>query len=229
MSGLHERTARTPFHFLGCWELSEVLGRRAYDERELLEHLDEVPLDSIYFHTHSCFLRDRTLPGVYPNDFATWAAIQVRDRVLGEKLGIIDPIDVADLESLRAEVVSLIDDHLSQLGSVPRVMFGQPFYFMQSRVIDVPTGVKVKTLREFRDALVTADAAVVYVHVVESRGRRGRRRNDYATWIEEQLALPELAAAVARLSPFPFGLEAVRRRVIQLCDEALGREQRGVV
>jgi hypothetical protein len=108
-------------------------------------------------------------------------------------------------------------------------MFGQPFHFMQSRVIDVPTGIKVRTLREFRDALVTADAAVVYVHVVESRGRKGRRRNDFATWIEEQLALPELATAIARLSPFPFGLEAVRRRVIQLCDEALGREQRGVV
>jgi len=229
MSRLQERTARTPFHFLGCWELSEVLGRRAWDERELLEHLDEVPLDSIYFHTHSCFLRDRTLPGPYPNDFATWAAIQVRDRVLGEKLGIIDPNGVPDLESLRAEVVSLIDDHLSQIGSVPRVMFGQPFYFMQSRVIDVPTGVKVKTLREFRDALVSADAAVIYVHVVESRSRKGRRRNDFATWIEEQLGLPELAGAVARLTPFPFGLETVRRRLVQLCDEALGREQRGVV
>ena len=58
---------RAPFHFLGCWELREMLGRRAYDERELLEHLEEVPLDSIYFHTHSCFLREPTLPGGYPN------------------------------------------------------------------------------------------------------------------------------------------------------------------
>jgi hypothetical protein len=216
-----ERTARTPFHFLGCWELREMLGRRAYDERELLEHLEEVPLDSIYFHTHSCFLRERTLPYAYPNDFATWAAIQVRDRVLGEKLGIVDPQDVADLESLRAEVVSLVDDHLSEIGSVPRVMFGEPFYFMQSRVLEIPTGVKVRTLREFRAALAEVDAAVVYLHVVEARGRKGRRRNDFAVWIDEQLGLPELAAAVARLNPFPFGLEALRRRLIALCDGAL--------
>ncbi|HYR96004.1 MAG TPA: DUF5752 family protein [Candidatus Binatus sp.] len=216
-----ERTARTPFHFLGCWELREMLGRRAYDERELLEHLEEVPVDSLYFHTHSCVLRDRTLPGAYPNDFATWAAIQVRDRVLGEKLGIIDPQDFADLESLRTEVVSLIDDHLSEIRSVPRIMFGEPFYFMQSRILEIPTGVKVRSLVEFRDALRGVDTAVVYLHVVEARGRKARRRNDFAAWIEEQLGLPELAASVARLTPFPFGLEEMRRRLIALCDAAL--------
>src|SRR5262249_61325695 len=106
-----DRTARAPFHFLGCWELREMLGRRVYDERELLEQLEEIPLDSVYYHTHTCLLRQR-MQGGYPNDFATWAAIQVRDRVLGEKLGIIDPQDVPDLEGLRVEVVSLIDDHL---------------------------------------------------------------------------------------------------------------------
>ena len=218
---MSERVARTPFHFLGCWELREMLGRRAYDERELLEHLEEVPLDSIYFHTHSCFLNERSFPGAYPNDFATWAAIQVRDRVLGEKLGIVDPQDFSDLESLRTEVVSLIDDHLAETGSVPRVMFGQPFYFMQSRVLEIPTGVKVRTLSEFRDALEQVDTAVVYLHVVEARGRKGRRRNDFAAWIDEQLGLPAVAAAVARLNPFPFGLEEVRRRLIGLCDGAL--------
>ena len=217
-----ERVARSPFHFFGCWELREMLGRRAFDERELLEHLEEVPLDSIYFHTHSCFLRERTLRGPYPNDFATWAAIQVRDRVLGEKLGILDPQDVPDLESLRVEVVSLIEDHLSQIGSVPRVIFGEPFHFMQSRVLEIPTGIKVRTLAEFRDAVAGADVAVVYVHVMESRGRKGRRRNDFATWIEEQLGLPTLAAEVARLNPSPLGLEDARRRLVALCDQALG-------
>ena len=216
-----DRTARAPFHFLGCWELREMLGRRAYDERELLEQLEEVPLDSIYYHTHTCLLRQRTQQAGYPNDFATWAAIQVRDRVLGEKLGIIDPQDASDVESLRVEVVSLIDDHLSQIGSVPRVIFGEPFYFMQSRVLEVPTGHKVRTLREFRDVLGRLDVTVVYMHVVEAHGRRGRRRNDFAVWIEEQLGLGELAGAVARLNPFHLGLDEVRRRLLALCDRVL--------
>ena len=218
-----ERTARTPFHFHSCWELREMLGRRAFDERELLEHLEEVPLDSIYFHTYSFCLRQRGLPGVYPNDFATWAAIQVRDRVLGEKLGIIDPQDFPDLESLRAEVVSLIDDHLAQLRSVPRIMFGfgEPFYFMQSRALEIPTGVKVRTLREFRNALATLDTGVVYLHLVEARGRKGRRRGDFAAWVDEQLGLRDLAARMGRLNPYQQSLEDIRHRLVALADEAL--------
>jgi hypothetical protein len=217
-----ERVAKVPFHFLGCWELREVLGRRAYDERELLEHLEEVPLDSIYFHTQSFLLRERVFPGRYPNDFATWAAVQVRDEVLGEKLGVIDPQGYPDLESLRAEVVSLIDDHLSQLTLVPRVIFGEPFHFMQSRVLEIPTGLKVRTLAEFRDALAAVDTAVVYLHVVEARGRKGKRRSDFEIWMEEQLGLGELSARIARLNPFPLGLEELRRRLLALCDQALG-------
>jgi hypothetical protein len=146
----------------------------------------------------------------------------VRDRVLGEKLGVVDPLDFADLESLRAEVLSLVDDHLSELGSVPRIMYGEPFYFMQSRVLEIPTGIKVRTLVEFRDALGTIDSTAIYLHVVEAHGRKGRRRNDFAVWMDEQLGLGRLAAAVSRLNPFPLGLDAVRRRLIALCDEALG-------
>ena len=220
---MSERSARTPFHFFGCWELREMLGRRAYDERELLEQLEEVPLDSIYFHTHSCFLHERSFLGGYPNDFATWVAIQVRDRVLGEKLGIVDPQDFTDLESLRAEVVSLIDDHLAQLRSVPRIMFGfgEPFYFMQSRALEIPTGVKVRTLREFRNALATLDTGAVYLHLVEARGRKGRRRSDFAAWVDEQLGLRELAARMGRLNPYQESLEDIRHRLVALADEAL--------
>ena len=218
------REARTPFHFVGCWELAEVLGRRALDERELLEHLEEVPLECIYFHVHSVFLRERA-PAPYPNDFATWAAIQVRDRVLGEKLGILDPEDFSDLEAVRAELVSLIDDHLSAVRAVPRVMFGQPFHFMQSRVLEIPTGVKVRTLAEFRDAVAEADLAVLYVHVVEARGRKNRRRNDFATWLGEHLGMTNLGNAVARLTASPLGLEALRHRLVALCDAALRAEE----
>src|SRR5262249_40562570 len=82
-------------------------------------------------------------------------------------------------------------------------------------------GVKVRTLKEFRDVLSTVDSSVVYLHVVEARGRKGRRRHDFATWVDEQLGLPELAAAMARMNPFPFGLEEVRRRRVPLGDAVL--------
>src|SRR5439155_748844 len=106
---MSEPTARTAFHFHTCWELPEMLGRRAFDERELLEHLEEVPLDS------------------------------------------------------------------------------------------------------------------VYLHLVEARGRKGRRRSDFAAWVDEQLKLPDLAARMGRLNPFQQSLEDIRRRLVTLADEALDR------
>jgi len=105
---MDNRPAEYPFVFVGCWELREMLARSARDERQLLEAIEEVPLDSIYYHTHSFLLRHKYIAGPYPNDFATWAAIQVRDRVLGEKLGILSPYDFQNLESLRAEVATIV-------------------------------------------------------------------------------------------------------------------------
>jgi hypothetical protein len=61
---------------------------------------------------HSFLLRHRYIAGPFPNDFATWAAIQVRDRVLGEKLGILDPYDFEDLKSLWEKIINIIELHL---------------------------------------------------------------------------------------------------------------------
>lgn len=43
------------FSFMGCIEIKELLGKKADDERELLELIEEAPRDSIYYHTHSFF------------------------------------------------------------------------------------------------------------------------------------------------------------------------------
>ena len=216
-----KKIAEHSFLFVGCWELREMLGRSARDEQQLVEAIEEIPLDSIYFHTHSFFLRHKYIAGPYPNDFATWAAIQVRDRVLGEKLGILDPYDFENLEYLRSEIVSIIEEHLSQLQIIPRAIYGEPFHFMQSRIIEVPTGLEARTLTEFREILATADDSVVYYHTFEAILRLGRRRGDFALWVEEQLGLPELAKRISKLDPYLTSLETIRHRIIKLCDEVL--------
>jgi hypothetical protein len=220
------KIAEHPFLFTGCWELREMVGRSARDEQQLLEAIEEIPLDSLSYHTQSFFLRHKYIAGPYPNDFATWAAIQVRDRVLGEKLGILDPYDFENLEALRTEIVNIIDEHLSQLQIIPRVVYGEPFHFMQSRIIEVPTGLEARTLTEFREVLARVDASVVYYHNFEAILRLGRRKGDFALWIEEQLALPKLAKAISSIDFYMISLEFIRQRIVKLCDEALMKEAR---
>jgi hypothetical protein len=214
-------TREGPFTFVACLELKEFVGVRAENERQLAQLLDEVSLDSIYYHTHGFLLRHRPLAGPYPNDFATWVDTQVRDRILAERLAMVDPADFSTLQALREELVSVVDEHLRRLGVVPMVVSGEPFEFIQSRIVEVPTGIEVKTLQELRDALLEVDQSALYFHLVEARLRLGRGRNDFAAWLEAGLGLPELAARVQIVNPYADSLEQARTRLIALIDEGL--------
>lgn len=208
-----------PFEFVGCLELREMLGRAAWDERELLAGIEDAPVDSLYYHTRSYFLRSRYLPAPYPNDFATWAAIQVRDRVLGERLAVVDPFDFADVELLRADLITIIDTHLGSLQTVPRVDYGEPFHFMRSALIEVPTGLTAITLQEFRDGLARVDASAIYYHFYETPRRRPDA--DPLAWLET-LGLGDVAERARRLNPYVSSLDGMREQLLTVCDQALG-------
>jgi len=134
---------------------------------------------------------------------------------------MVDPGSFGDLQALREELVAVIDDHLRGLQIVPGVISGEPFEFIRSRMVEIPTGIQVRSLQEFRDALLDVDVSAIYFHLVEARIRLGRGRNDFAAWLEQGLGLPELAARVQALDPYAGTLEQTRARLIQLCDEAL--------
>lgn len=218
------RSAEEPFLFIGCSELQEILGKEADDEKRLVELIEEVPLDSIYYHTHSFFLRHHYIPGAYANDFAQWVATQVRDLVLGERLAVLDPFDFKNLEALREELISIIDDHLSRTSVVPRAIFGKPFYFKQSRIIEVPTGLRARTLQDFRSALSDVEISAIYYHMFEARIRLPREESDFSLWIRKYLGLPELSERIRVLNPYVGSLERLRSSLLVACDEFLTKE-----
>ena len=213
---------RGPFGFVACFELREFLGVRAENERRLAELIDEVPLDSIYYHTHGFFLRHKFVAGTYPNDFATWAAVQVRDRVLGERLAMVDPSGFTNLHDLREELVS---DHRRSPAGPPdragRHSRGTLRVHPIAHRGGAHRGSQVRTLQEFRDALLTVDVSAIYFHLIEARLRLGRGQNDFAAWVEHGLGLPDLAATLRAVDPYAGSLERARSRTIQICDEAL--------
>lgn len=216
----------SPFAFVGCIELREILGRRARDERELMEDLEQVPPGSVYSHTHGIFLRHPQLIRVYPNDFATWVATQIRDQVLAERLAVVDPFQFASLEELREELISIIDHHIATLHPVPRVVFGEPFFFLQSHLVQVPTGLTARTLDEFRECLATVDASAIYLQALDARLRRRLPGGDFAQWIGGDLGLPSLAEGIGRINPYLGGLEQIRIQMLRLLDAELQRDVR---
>jgi hypothetical protein len=214
----------TPFQFIGCVELRQALDHRARDERELLDRLEDVPPGSVFYHTHGYFLRHRPITTAYGNDFAAWVAVHVRDQVLAERLAVINPFEMASLEELREELITVIHDHLLRMISVPRVEFGEVFHFQQSHIVEVPLGPAAATLAEFRAGLAEVDASAIYFHMVEARTRLGRRSGDFAEWIRSSLAMPGLAERIERIDAYMTSLERVRARVLALVDDALEGE-----
>jgi hypothetical protein len=215
----------SPFVFVGCVELRQALDRRALDERELMDRLEDVPVGSIVYHTYGYFLRHRAFTTAYGNDFARWVASQVRDQELAERLAIVNPFDYPALEDLREELVTIVDDHLARRQSVPRVEFGEAFYFQQSHIVEVPLGPGVTTLAGFRQGLAEVDTSAIYFHMVEARARLGRRSGDFAEWIRTALGRPELAEPIERIDAYMTSLERVRARLLALVDQALEDEQ----
>ncbi|MCK5013749.1 MAG: hypothetical protein KAS66_08005 [Candidatus Omnitrophica bacterium] len=209
------------FIFTDCVEIKELTGRKADDEMMLMELIENAPIDSIYYHMHSFFLRHFYIVGPYPNDFANWVVMQVRDRVLAEKLSAITPAKNKNLEDIRDELVEVIDAHLTTIKTNPSVIYGQPFYLMNSKIIEIPTRIEAKNLKEFRSALAVVDASAVYNHVFEARLRVRRGRSDFAIWFEEVLGLKNLADAVEHIDSYMYSLEGLRAEILSLCDKEL--------
>lgn len=135
----------------------------------------------------------------------------------------MDPFEFRELEAFRGELISIIDDHLSKMPIVPRVIFGQPFHFNRSRILQVPTGMEVRTLQEFRSALSEVEVSAIYFHVFEARHHLKQEESDFAAWIEQSLGMPELAQQLQAINPYLGSLERVRSALLTVCDDFLKR------
>src|SRR5437773_1693534 len=107
------RTTTRPFVFLGCVELRQTLDVHALDERELMHRLEEVPADSVFFHTFGYFLRHRPFTTAYGSDFAQWLREALELTALAERFERIDPY-LTTLERVRGRLLSLVDRALEE-------------------------------------------------------------------------------------------------------------------
>ena len=113
------RTAARPLHFAGCVELRQTLDVHAHDERELMSRIAEVPADSVSFHTFGYFLRHHPHTTAYGNDFARWAALEIGDRALAERLAVVDPFAFPRLDALRDHLVAIIGAAMARNFDLP--------------------------------------------------------------------------------------------------------------
>ena len=111
---------------------------------------------------------------------------------------------------------------------MPRVEFGEPFYFQQSHIVEVPLGAAASTLAEFRDGPGRGRRQRHLFPHGRGAARLGRRSGDFAEWLRTSLDMPELADRIERIDAYMTSLERVRARVLSLVDAAIEGAEGGV-
>jgi len=177
--------APAPLKILDCSLLILSAGRSAQNLRELRDHLTIVTTQSISHHFYDSLLRPTFDHPQYRNDFARWASRQLRDELLAERLGVIDPIDFPDLESLRQALLDVIEDRLSEVPEVPQAPGGQGFHFLGSRFVILETGIRVTAPGELAVMLPSLSTGSIFIHFIEARRRTPSRKDDFSTWLQQ--------------------------------------------
>jgi hypothetical protein len=216
-----DRTLTSPFVFYSSIKLPEFAGRKASTARELLDGIRAVDGSSIFHHTFHFLYQTQYVIGQPASDFAYWTDVILLDHGLAERLSAVNPVEFSTIRSLRERLLCVIEEHLAERECTARAPDNMDFYFMRANSVVVRTPYTASDLPSFRDALEKISIGSLYHHLFESRMKPGVRLNDFSDWLEDHLGLPALARQVARLDPFFFTLEEIRKRLLAIVQPAV--------
>ncbi|MDH4222336.1 MAG: DUF5752 family protein [candidate division Zixibacteria bacterium] len=214
-----------PFKFYTSVPLVELTGQKAKNLKELKTIIEEIDGSSIYFHTHHYVREHHFLSQEYPSDFAYWVAEVLQEKVLGEKLAILDLRNFPTIRSLREKIVELILDYLDKTSSTRDVQPGMEFHFRRTISVVITTPYQADSLAEFRRCLEKVDLYSLYFHLMESRLRVTGETNDFSRWIRENFDKESLAQAIEDLDPYFYPLEQTKDRLLKILARESYRER----
>ncbi len=214
-----------PFRVKDCALITRMAGvTSAVNLRELRERFLSCPDASLFHHFSETLVRPSFDDPEFRNDFAVWSARTLRDRILAERLGILNPYRCDSIEQLREKVTDVLDERLSELPYVPSVHKGDEFIFMQATTVVFETDLTIMFPIELVKALPQMTTSSIYYHFVEARRRTPGKIDDFTAWLSEfgegqtkvieslrsldfyYLTLTELKNALIKaVQPFNFG------------------------
>ena len=217
-----ETSEPRPFAIKDCALIALATGRRAQNLRELGMHLHEVSSASIYYHFWGGLLRPRFDDPEYMNDFAAWARHALHDKVLAERLAIIDPTDFQDLEELRRELIDTIEDRIEESEIIPWTKADQQFHFLQSKIVVFDTGIRLDRPEQLVEAIPTLSAGSIFYHLIDARRRDPQSRDDFSLWLRATgEANASLADRVQAIDPYFGSLTELRDQLGRVVGEQL--------
>ncbi len=206
----------SPFVFETSAELVAITGAQARNVGELLAHLREASLATIFHHTYQTLREHHFLVERYPNDFADWVDAACGEPELAERLAGIDLRAYASLHALREALIEPIERHLDRVPAARTRPARAPLHLCEAVSVITPTGDTARTLAEFRAVLARCSTATIHHHFVTARLRLDLASNDFSAWLSGSLGRPDLAQRIDRIDFVMQTLEGVRAQLVEI-------------
>jgi len=188
---------------------------KAKNQTELLEGIKNVPLSSIYYHTHRFLQQHHYLSPEPPNDFAYWLTDILNLEKLGEAIASVNVIDFKKLKDLRSAFIKILTDYLAQEKRMIDCPEGEEFHFMSCMTAILPTPYVASNLTEFVEILGKISINSLYFHIFEAPMRLEKGENDFSAWLGG-IGEKELAQKISSLDPYTITLEGLRQKIIRM-------------
>lgn len=172
-----------PLVIRDCTMTAVATGDEALTLRELRDRLRDLPAACLYYHFWARLLRPVYRDREFNNDFANWAAYQLRDPVLAERLALLDPADHPGTEALSQELYELVDERVGELDGAPGAVGDRAFHFLHAELVIFDTNQRVQGPDELAELCATLSPGSVFYHFVDARQRNADGADDFQRWL----------------------------------------------
>jgi Family of unknown function (DUF5752) len=212
-----------PFAIRDCALIAVATGSRAETLKDLRDNLLDCPAACLYYHFWGGLLHTRLEEREYNNDFAAWAWHALHDRVLGERLAMIDPTAFGTLEDLRRELIEVIEQRLDEHEYLLWAPRDQQFQFVQSQTVVFDTGRRADKPQDLLTIIPQFSAGSIFFHFIEARQRQPVGASDFQVWLERfGPDYAELREALGAIDPYFSSLTELRRKIAAVFEAFLG-------
>ena len=206
-----------PFFIKDCALVALATGKRARMLQEFRSELASIETSSIYHHYWGGLLQARFDEREYNNDFAAWVRHGIHDAILAERLAAVDPNNFPDLESLRQEIIELIDLRLEEFEGLLWTRATQQFEFIRSQIIVFDTERYLQQPVELASVISHFSTSSIFYHFIDARRRTANQNDDFSDWLAgfgAEYAL--LREQLASVDPYFSSLSEMRDQLAEL-------------
>ena len=173
----------SPFSIKDCALIAIATSKRAQNLRELREHLRSIEAGCIYYHFWGGLLRPRFDDPEYHNDFAIWVAHSLNNKILAERLAVIDPVAYESMEDLRNELIDMIEENLDETEFPTWAKRDDQFEFISHQIVVFDTKTSIKGPEEFLEIMPDISLGSIFYHFIDARRRNENRADDFQNWL----------------------------------------------